>query len=245
MLERLLKDPRTERVILTLIILNAITLGLETSPSAMAAFGPVLIAIDRMVLAVFVLELAARLVVHRLSFFRDPWSVFDLAVALRVLRVLRLITAVPSLQRVVGGLVSALPGMGSITLLLALILYVFAVMATKLFGQTHPEQFGTLGATAYSLFQVMTFDDWSGGIVKPLAEQHPYAIAFFLVFILLSTFMALNLFIGVIVNAIDAETAEDAPKLTHPSGIDERLVAEISALRAEIAELKGHLSKAA
>jgi voltage-gated sodium channel len=258
MLERLLKDPRTERMILTLIIINAITLGLKTSPSAMAAFGPVLIAIDPIVLAFFVLELAARLVVHRLSFFRDPWSVFDLAVVgialvpatgalsvLRALRVLRLITAVPSLQRVVGGLVSTLPGMGSITLLLALILYVFAVMATKLFGQTNPEQFGSLGATAYTLFQVMTFDGWSGGIVKPLAEQHPYAIAFFLVFILLSTFMALNLFIGVIVNAIDAETAEDAPKLTHPSGIDERLIAEVSALRAEIAELKGYLSKAA
>ncbi len=261
MLERLLQDPRTERMILTLIIINAITLGLETSPTAMAAVGPMLIAIDRVVLAVFVLELAARLVVHRLAFFRDPWSVFDLAVvgialvpatgslsvlrALRVLRVLRLITAVPSLQRVVGGLVSALPGMGSITLLLALILYVFAVMATKLFGQTHPEQFGSLGATAYSLFQVMTFDDWSGGIVKPLAEQHPYAIAFFLVFILLSTFMALNLFIGVIVNAIDAETAEDAPKLTHPPGVDERLISEISALRLEIADLKGQLSKAA
>jgi voltage-gated sodium channel len=94
----LLKDPRTERVILTLII-NAIILGLETSPSAMAALGPVLIAIDRIVLTIFVLELAARLVVHRLSFLRDPWSVFDLAVvgialvpatgALSVLRALR------------------------------------------------------------------------------------------------------------------------------------------------------------
>jgi voltage-gated sodium channel len=261
MLERLLKHSRTERVILTLIIINAITLGLETSPSAMAAIGPGLIAIDRIILTVFVLELAARLVVHRLSFFRDPWGVFDLAVvgialvpatgslsvlrALRVLRVLRLITAVPSLQRVVGGLVSALPGMGSIMLLLALILYVFAVMATKLFGQTNPEQFGSLGATAYTLFQIMTFDDWSGGIVKPLAEHHPYAIAFFLVFILLSTFMALNLFIGVIVNAIDAEMAEDAPKLTHPAGVDERLIAEISALRTEIAELKTRLSEPA
>jgi len=258
MLERLLKDPRTERVILTLIIVNAITLGLETSRSAMAAFGPVLIAVDRIVLAVFVLELAARLVVHRLSFFRDPWSVFDLAVVgialvpatgalsvLRALRVLRLITAVPSLQRVVGGLVSALPGMGSIILLLALIFYVFAVMATKLFAQTNPEQFGSLGATAYSLFQVMTFDDWSGGIVKPLAEQHPYAVVFFLVFILLSTFMALNLFIGVIVSAIDAETAEDAPKLTHASGIDERVIAELSALRVEIAELRKQASRAA
>ena len=190
-LARILRDPRTEHVVLGLIIFNAITLGLETSPTIVSRYGDVLYALDRAVLAVFVIELAARIIVFRAAFFRDPWSLFDLFVvgialvpstgafsvlrALRVLRVLRLITVVPSLRRVVGGLITALPGMGSILLLLLLIFYVFSVMAAKLFGPSHPELFGNLGTAAYTLFQVMTFDDWSAGIVKPLLAEHPYA----------------------------------------------------------------------
>jgi voltage-gated sodium channel len=254
MLRRILSDPRTERVVLSLIIFNAVTLGLETSPSIMAEYGPLLHAIDRAVLTVFVVELLARILVYRASFFRDPWSLFDLFVvgialvpatgslsvlrALRILRILRLVTAVPSLKRVVGGLVTALPGMGSILLLLMLIFYVFSVMAAKLFGPTNAEQFGSLGAAGYTLFQVMTFDDWSAGIVKPLMAEHPYAAVFFIVFILLSTFMVLNLFIGVVVSALDEETAANAPKLTHPAGSEERVLAELAALRTDIAALR-------
>src|SRR3712207_5226674 len=189
-LARLIAHPLTDRVIMALIVANAITLGLETSPSVMSEIGPLLHALDRAFLAVFVVELAARMLVHRGAFFRDPWSLFDLAVvgvalvpaseslsvlrALRILRVLRLISVVPSLRRVVGGLVGALPGMGSILLLLCLIFYVFSVIGAKLYGPTNPELFGGLGQTAYTLFQVMTFDDWSAGIVKPLMDEHPY-----------------------------------------------------------------------
>jgi voltage-gated sodium channel len=253
-LARILRDPRTEHVVLGLIIFNAITLGLETSPTIVSRYGEVLYALDRAVLAVFVIELAARIIVFRAAFFRDPWSLFDLFVvgialvpstgafsvlrALRILRVLRLITAVPSLRRVVAGLITALPGMGSILLLLLLIFYVFSVMAAKLFGSSHPELFGDLGTAAYTLFQVMTFDDWSAGIVKPLLAEHPYAAVFFIVFILLSTFMVLNLFIGVVVSALDEETAADAPKLTHPAGLEERLLEELVALRTEVAALR-------
>jgi voltage-gated sodium channel len=253
-LARILRDPRTEHVVLGLIIFNAITLGLETSPTIVSRYGDVLYALDRAVLAIFVIELAARMVVFRAAFFRDPWSLFDLFVvgialvpstgafsvlrALRILRVLRLITVVPSLRRVVAGLITALPGMGSILLLLLLIFYVFSVMAAKLFGPSHPELFGNLGTAAYTLFQVMTFDDWSAGIVKPLLAEHPYAAVFFIVFILLSTFMVLNLFIGVVVSALDEETAADVPKLTHPAGLEERLLEELTALRAEVAALR-------
>src|SRR5688572_25760099 len=180
MLARLVENPLTERVILALIVFNAITLGLETSPAVMERYGPLLHAVDSVVLAIFVVELLARMAVHRLSFFRDPWSVFDLSVvcialvpatgwasilrALRVLRVMRLITALPSLRKVVSALVTALPGMGAITLLLFLIFYVFSVMATHLFGPSSPEQFGSRGSRVNTLFQVMTFDDWSSGV---------------------------------------------------------------------------------
>jgi voltage-gated sodium channel len=253
-LAHILQDPRTEHVILGLIVFNAVTLGLETSPTILAQHGDLLHVVDRAVLTVFVVELLARIIAFRSRFFRDPWSLFDLFVvgialvpvtgslsvlrALRILRVLRLVTAVPSLKRVVGGLVTALPGMGSILLLLLLIFYVFSVMAAKLFGESKPELFGNLGAAAYTLFQVMTFDDWSAGIVKPLMADYPYAAIFFVVFILLSSFMVLNLFIGVVVSALDEETAANAPKLTHPAGLEERLLEEITALRSEVAALR-------
>lgn len=254
MLARILANPMTERVVLALIVINALSLGLETYPDIRAKYGDLLQWIDHVILTIFVAELAARIVVHRGKFFRDPWSLFDLFVvsiailpstdslsvlrALRILRALRLITVIPSLRRVVGGLVSALPGMASILLLLILVFFVFSVIASKLYGGTKPELFGDLGLAAYTLFQVMTFDDWSAGIVKPLLEQHPFAWAFFVVFMMLSSFMVLNLFIGVVVTALDDETAEGAPKIAHPGGIEERLLEEIVALRGEVAALR-------
>ena len=159
--KRLVQSKRWEAAIIGLIVINAITLGLETSETAMQVAGGFLVALDRAVLAVFVVEIALRIYAHRLWFFRDPWSLFDFFVvavalmpttgalsvlrALRILRVLRLISVVPSLRRVVGGLVAALPGMGSIVLLLSLVFYVFAVMTTKLYGAFFPEWFGTIG----------------------------------------------------------------------------------------------------
>lgn len=255
MLARLVEHPLTERFIITLIVINAITLGLETSAAAMAAYGPLLIALDRVILGIFVAELAARIIVRRGSFFRDPWSLFDLFVvgialvptseglsvlrALRILRALRLITVVPSLRKVVAGLVGAMPGMGSIGLLLVLVYYVFAVMGTKLFGATNPELFGSIGTSAYTLFQAMTFDDWSTGIVKPLIEKgHETGWLFVIIFMVLSAFMVLNLFIGVVVTALDEVTASEAPKITHPAHSDERIADELAGLRADIAGLR-------
>ena len=224
-LRPLIESRLFEAVITALIIINAITLGLETSPEAMAAAGPLLVALDRIILGVFVLELAARLAVYRLDFFRDPWRIFDLFVvaiallpatgslsvlrALRILRVLRLVSVVPSLRRVVGGLVAALPGMGSIILLLGLVYYVFSVMATKLFGASFPDWFGNIGLSAYSLFQIMTLESWSMGIVRPVMETHPFAWVFFVPFILVTTFVVVNLVVGLVVNSMqDAHHAE-------------------------------------
>lgn len=235
-LREIVESKSTERVVTGLIILNAVTLGLETSATVMDRIGPLLILIDRIVLAAFVAEVGARLLVHRLAFFRDPWNVFDFVVvavaaapatqgfavlrALRVLRVLRMITVVPSLRRVVGALVGALPGMGSIILLMALVFYVFSVMATNLFGASFPQWFGDIAASAYSLFQIMTLESWSMGIVRPVMEVYPYAWAFFVPFILCTTFTMLNLFIGIIVSAMQSEH-------------EEQLAAERAEIRAE------------
>jgi len=265
-LRQIVTSPRTERFILALIILNAITLGLETSTWVMDRIGPVLLVLDKVVLAIFVIEVVARIAVHRLSFFKDPWSLFDFTVvaialvpaagpfsvlrALRILRVLRMITLVPSLRRVVGALISALPGMGSIVLLMGLIFYVASVMATKLFGVDFPQWFGSIPLSAYSLFQIMTLESWSMGIVRPVMEVHPYAWMFFVPFILCTTFTMLNLFIGIVVNAMQSEHEEEARAERHKLEEDLRLaseerqqvhaedVAEMTALRKELAELR-------
>ena len=250
------EDARFQRTIIVLIVVNAITLGLETSPEVMASAGSALVALDHVVLAIFVAELAIRIGAYGWSFFRDPWSIFDFVVvalalapstenfsvlrALRVLRVLRLITAVPQMRRVVGGLLSALPGLGSVVAILCLVFYVAGVMATQLFGNDFPQWFGTLGKSLYSLFQIMTLESWSMGIVRPVMEVHPYAWAFFVPFILIATFTMLNLFIGVVVSAMqsyhDAETQHaQASHSEHAELLDEvrALRADLQALRSE------------
>jgi len=254
-LAAMLELPTVQHALIGLILINAVILGMETSPALMAVWGDWLNIADKAILAVFVVEISLRLIAHRLSYFRDPWNVFDFSVvvialvpasgplavlrALRVLRVLRLVTLVPSMKRVVGGLLSALPGLGSVTAIIGLIFYVSAVIATKLFGAAFPQWFGTLGESAFTLFQVMTLESWAMGIVRPVMEVFPNAWVFFLIFILASTFTLLNLFIAVIVNAIQQERHSDG----HPTVESEltRLHAEICRLREDLARHGGRL----
>jgi voltage-gated sodium channel len=266
---RLVMAPLFQRAVIGLILLNAVTLGLETSDSVMESHGGLLYAVDKVLLWLFTLELALRIFAFRGRFFRDPWGLFDFLVvaiawmpatgplsvlrALRVLRVLRLVSVVPSLRNVVEAMLAALPGMGSIVLLMLLIFYVFAVMATKLFGATQGEAFGSLGASLFTLFQLMTLDDWAN-IVKPAMEESPYALVFFLPFIIVSTFVVLNLFIGVIVESIQTlrdqrieVSAEAVAEEARERRQDEDLaaiLAELRALRAEVASLRGDSQKA-
>ncbi len=256
--------PRTERLIMTLIMINAVTLGLETSKTVMDRFGDVLHVIDRVILAVFVIELLGRMILQRLAFFRDGWNIFDFLVvgislapasdafsvlrALRVLRLLRLVTVVPSLRRVVSGLIGALPGMSSIVLLIALLYYVCAVMAVNLFGNDYPELFGTLGASLFTLFTVMTLEGWVEGVVKPVSEKFPYAWLFFIPFIIGTTFTILNLFIGIIVNAMQDEVQKEqaAEREAEREMMHEEtapLVREVKALQAEIAALRAEVTQ--
>jgi voltage-gated sodium channel len=258
-LRRIVEEPRTDRFIMGLIVLNAITLGIETSHTVMDRYGPILNTIDRVVLAVFVAELAARLIVQRGSFFRDGWNIFDFIVvgialapateafsvlrALRVLRILRIITAVPTLRRVVGGLVGSLPGMASIFLLILLVYYVAAVMAVNLYGDEFPDLFGTLGRSFFTLFTIMTLEGWVEGVVKPIMEKHPYAWLFFIPFIIGTTFTVLNLFIGVIVGAMQEEH-EKAAKAEIEAERDivqeetEPLLRAVKELKSDIAALR-------
>ncbi|MCE0506339.1 ion transporter [Roseivivax sp. GX 12232] len=225
-----LERPLTRNTITLIIVFNAILLGLETSERAMAAAGGLIVALDRACLAVFVIELTAKIYAQGRRFPRNGWNIFDFVIvgialvpgsqsfsvlrALRILRVLRVVSTLPRLRRVVEGFLTALPGMGSVFLLMALIFYIGAVMATKLFGASFPEWFGTLGRSAYSLFQIMTLESWSMGIVRPVMEVYPAAWAFFVPFILITTFAVVNLVVGLIVNSMQDAHAEEANAAT-------------------------------
>ena len=213
-----LEGQNTQVFITVLIVLNGITLGLETVPSVAQAYGNWLHVFDQSVLVIFVLEILGKLFYRNWRFFLDGWNVFDFIIvgialvpatggfavlrSLRILRALRLLSVVPSMRRVVQALLTAIPGIGSVSLLILLIFYVGAVISTKVFGSDFSEWFGTIGASMYTLFQIMTLESWSMGIVRPVLELFPMAWVFFITFILITSFTVLNLFIGIMVDAM-------------------------------------------
>ena len=247
--------------IIAVIVVNAITLGLETSPTIVSAIGPVLHAIDTAALWIFTIELLLKLHVYRARFFKDGWNLFDLTIvtiawipaagplsvlrALRIMRVLRLLSVVPAMRKVVGALFAALPGMGSILAVLVLVFYIAAVMATNLFSSAFPEWFGSVGASMFSLFQIMTLESWSMGIVRPVMDVYPYAWVFFLPFIIVTSFTVLNLFIAIIVNSMQTLNAETSEEIHHEAeaahGEREALFREMKALATEVRELRSRL----
>lgn len=255
-------DP-IQRLIIVLILVNAVTLGLETSERAVAAAGGLLTVLDRAVVAVFVVEIATKLIAFRGGFWRSGWNVFDFLVvavsvipvgeqfavlrALRVLRVLRLTTVVPQMRQVVGSLLGALPGMASIVGVLMLIFYVAGVMATKLFGDRFPDDFGSIAISMYTLFQIMTLESWSEAIVRPVMEVYPYAWLFFIPFIVVTAFAVLNLFMALIVDSMqklhEAEWEEERAEI-EDVGARERaaIESEVAALREEVRGLRRDLA---
>lgn len=229
-LSEFLDRPVVGNIIMGVILFNAAILGLETSPDVMASAGGLITALDQICLGIFVVEICAKLFARGPAFFRSPWNWFDALIigislspagaglsvlrALRILRLLRVVSVVPSLRRVVEAFILALPGMASVFLLTGIIFYIGAVIATKLYGPTFPEWFGTLGGSLYSLFQVMTLESWSMGIVRPVMEQHPMAWLFFVPFILVTAFAVMNLVVGLIVNSMQDAHAEETNAAT-------------------------------
>ena len=259
-----IEGKRFQYTITALILINAVTLGMQTSTTIMQNHGWWLSWVDAVILTVFVVELVLRLIVHRWRFFTDAWSIFDFLVvtialipasgpfsvlrAFRVLRVLRLISVSKSMRTVISALLQSLPGLASIVMLLLLIFYVAAVMATTLFSATFPQWFGSIGDSLYSLFQIMTLESWSMGIVRPVMEQHPAAWAFFVPFILLATFTMLNLFIAVVVNAMQTkhemeQGMSDREALAEAHDEREVLHEEIIALRQEVKALTQYIQQ--
>lgn len=248
--------------IVGLIVFNAVTLGLETSDRMMERYGPLLLFLDKAVLGVFVAEMLLKFYAYRLSFFRSGWNVFDLSIILvsllpssgplailrtfRVFRILRLFSMVPQMRIVITGLLRAIPGMASVMGVIGIIFFVFSVLVTKIFGRTGDDAleaiFGDLGKSMFSLFQLMTLENWVEGIVDPAMKLHPWSWIIFIPFIILTTFAVLNLFIGVIVEAMqnvhNEEQRRMAPDDPEKETTLEDLRQDIAALREEIRALK-------
>ena len=239
-----------QNFIVFLIVLNAALLGLETNPEITQTYGSILTWFDHVILGIFTLEIVLLISVRGWSFFKDPWCIFDFIVvgialvpatealsvlrSLRVLRVLRLINHVESMRKVVGGLLHSLPGLGSVFSLIVIIFYVSGVITTNEFGREFPEFFGDLGNSFFTLFQVMTLESWSDSIARPVMEKFPYAWTFFVFFILIATFIVVNLFIAVIVDSLNTHTKQE----DDANGVKTNAELEIIALKKEIIELK-------
>ncbi|MEE2742467.1 MAG: ion transporter [Bdellovibrionota bacterium] len=253
LVRKVIEKPQFEAFVLMVIFLNSITLGLETSTEIVATYGDTLHLLDRVFLAFFSLEIMLKILVYKHRFFKDPWNIFDFIIvgssafpsagsitilrALRSLRALRMISIIPTLKKVVSSLFSAIPGLGAITGIVFLLFYVGAVIATRLFSADFPEWFGNIGKSLYSLFQIMTLESWSMGIVRPVMLKHPYAWAFFIPFILVTTFTLLNLMVAVMVNAMDSENDEKKEETLNLKD-KEDILEELRSLKAEIKDLK-------
>jgi voltage-gated sodium channel len=218
------------RIVITLIVLNAIIVGLDTYPQIHAAYGKSLHLADRIILYVFSLELVLRFLGSNppIAFFRSGWNLFDLIIVgvsflpssqfftvarlFRILRALRTVSVLPDLQKLVTALLRSLPALGHILILLALLMYVYAAIGTSLFGEIAPKYFGTLHQSVLTLFSVITLEGWIA-VMDEVLPHMPAAWIYFVTFILIATFVAMNFFVGVIVNNLQAVEIEERDDL--------------------------------
>jgi voltage-gated sodium channel len=217
-----------QRFIVLVIVFNAITLGLETSPAMVARFGRSFFStVNNGVLLIFIIEIGIRCYVERLAFFGDAWNWFDSFIlvvtlvpqtglynqyavfrVLRVVRLLRVVKVSKKLRLLTETLLSSLPTLAWFFVLLLVIFYIFALIGTSLFGTQYQAWFGTVPRSMYTLFQIMTLESWSMGISRPVMENFPYAWLFFIPFILIATYTAINIFMANIVNEMQQIQAE-------------------------------------
>ena len=260
-IRRIVESEGFKGAIIALILVNAFVLGILALPEVASGYGVWLHDLDWIIIWLFVAEIGLRIFAHGRAFFRDPWSVFDLAVvsvalmpasgafsalrAFRILRVLRLISAFQSLRRVVSALLIAVPGITSVGIVLVIILYVAAIIATNLFGSAFPDMFGNLWVSMFTLFKVMTLEGWPD-IADEVLAVYPYAWIFFVVYIMVGTLTLLNLLIAIIVNAMEAEARDERKEMLETDRklleTDREMEADLDALRAQMDLVLARLS---
>lgn len=239
--------------ILTIIILNSILLGLLTYPELSSKFGPIMQLSCFVCVIIFTIEMLIKLYVYKKDFFTDGWNNFDFILvamswiptggafssfrAFRILRVLRLVTRLKKLRIIVQAIIESIPNVGWVTLLLLLIFYIFAIMGTTLYAEHYPEYFGSIGKSMFSLLQIMTLDDWAAGMARRMLEHYPSIWVYFTSFILTSTFIVMNVIVGVIVNAIEElnQSEKQEQNLKALQNADSELEIELIKLKEQIA----------
>ena len=258
-----------QNFILVIIIINSAVLGLQTVPSMNeGAIGQVMTVIDTVCLGIFILEMLLKMIAYRFfGYFKSGWNWFDFIIILssvlsgltvlssmRILRVFRvfrslkslrgfkMVSSLKQLQVIIGAIGKSIPGISWTALLLLIIYYIFSIIGVTQFGEAFPEWFGTIPRAMYTLFQVMTLESWSMGISRPVMEAYSYAWAYFVPFVLISSFVMMNVVVGIVVNAISEVTeVNDGEK--HDESVNVDIKSEIVALREHLSSLEEMLSK--
>ncbi len=250
-----------ERVIIILILINAVVLGLETVPDIATRYASVLTIFNNFVLLVFILEAMAKIiaVVPKISlYFKNGWNVFDFSIVIlslipasgefamlarlaRLLRVLRLISVIPELRLIVATLVKSIPSMGNIMLLMSIIFYIYAVAGYHLFHQHDPEHWRNLGIAMLSLFRIVTLEDWTD-IMYTAMDQSPFAWIYFVSFVIVGTFVVINLFIAVVINNLGEVKVERLKEIETAPGKDE-LIKELQQTQKSLARLEEKIKR--
>ncbi|NHN31807.1 ion transporter [Paenibacillus agricola] len=248
---------RFSNFILLCVFLNAIVIGLQTYPSINLQYETLFNRFDIIFLSIFTIEVIFKLIVNRASYFKDGWNLFDFIVVaasiafmqsefvsvlriLRVLRVLKTISSIRSLRRIITSLFMAVPTIGSISLLMIIVFYIYGVVGSTFFAELSPVYFGDLSASLVTLFQIATFDDWAN-IYRPIAESSPLSLIYFVTFIFIAVFVMLNLVVGEIVNNasnIPSDVVEDIAEIEHDVHDLKSVTLEVQQLKSEIMELK-------
>lgn len=257
-LGNLVDHPIVQRFIVFVLLLNALTLGLDTSPEVMEKYGDLITRINEIIPIIFVIEVGSRLIARGKRFFKESWNVFDIVIisisflpsgsafsalrALRILRVLHVISLVPRMRHVVAAMIKSLPQIGSIVALLLIISYISSVIVTHLYGQPYPELFGSIGLSMLTLFQLMTLEGWAAEVVRPVMETHPYSVFLFIPYMLMTAFAILNLFTAVLVDSMQVlqnSYTEDKSDQETAHVLHE----ELEALRGEMSEITRELQR--
>lgn len=257
---RVVDHPVSQRLVVLVLLLNAVTLGLETSEQVKAVYGPAIDQINDIIPWIFVLEVGSRFFARGKRFFRETWNIFDAIIigvsflpsgsafsavrALRILRVLHVISLVPRMRHVVAAMVRSLPQIGSIVALLIIVIYIGSVIFTHLYGKDYPELFGSIGYSMLTLFQLMTLEGWAAEVVRPVMETHPYSVFLFIPFMLMTAFAILNLFTAVLVDSMQILQQNYTRERTEQETA-QIITSELMGVKSDIADMHRDLAKLA